>query len=175
MKFFSEVNRSTRIVWLCCLIFLLVTAAVLLYLMKSPIDPFDPNAVIVIRNEQEEQLIPLETEADQKSTTAPDELSEWSASVDGYTKFTGEYIPFTRGTSEETETTVSSVVTETATSATAAMTETTTETTPLTEPTSEYEHSESQTVTETVDTPPASETEEATLPPPTETNPPASE
>lgn len=177
MNLISELRKSTKITFIVCLCFLLLTAVVLLYFMMFPIEPDGQSASLTAPSA--ETTAPVETTAapeDWVNTEAPHTLSEWSASVDGYTRFTGEYHPYVPPTEDETEEASETEYEETGdTSETEASEETTADTigeeTTLDSPeSSEYDHSETQTITETVQQPTEPQPAETTNPPePTET------
>ncbi len=186
----SVLQKSTIITMTVCFVFLLLTAAVLLVLMMFPIEP--KRKITLQSTPQEQQstetavqdLAPDEWE----NTEAPHTLSTWSASIDGFTNPSDDYFHYiniaTQGTELTLPTQISIIVPSTETEWTeppfVENTETTTTTEYVYETTfdretgysvdesSEYIHSESQTVTETIAPPPTEEEPIITEPLPTE-------
>ncbi len=179
----SDLQKSTKITLLACLCFLLLTAVVLFFLMLFPLDPSKDSVSLSAPAETTNDDEVQESTAEEGTNTeAPHTLSTWSASIDGYTKFTGEYIPYIPPDDEDDEddegwsnTTV--YFEEDGTTATEEWQEgsetVSSEESNWGESSEEYVHSDTQTVTETVQ-PPATEPEpvEPTDPPaPVETDP----
>ncbi len=188
----SVLQKSTIITMTVCFIFLLLTATVLLVLMMFPIEP---KQEITLQNTLQEQQ-PTETTAqilapdEWENTEAPHTLSTWSASIDGFTNPSDDYFHYiniaTQGTEltlpiqiqtsrneppTENEWTQPPFVENTETTTTTEYVYETTfdrETGYSADESSEYIHSESQTVTETIAPPPTEEEPIITEPLPTE-------
>ncbi len=179
-----KIQKSTKITVIICACFLLLTAAVLVFLMFFP---YKPEQEVIVQHIAPETTQNVQTEAvmlpeDGQYTEAPHTLSTWSASIEGHSHSPQEYWEYMLST-----TTYESVFTEQPEfyeSSEGEFTETTPESEMETEisaeyttsfdeeaDTSEMENSEfiqSETETETVVIPPETDPQPTEYIPPTD-------
>lgn len=104
-----KIQKSTKITVIICACFLLLTAAVLVFLMFFP---YKPEQEVIVQHIAPETTKAVQTEAvmlpeNEQQTEAPHTLSTWSASVEGHSHSPNEYWEYMRST-----TTYESVFTE---------------------------------------------------------------
>lgn len=104
-----KIQKSTKITVVICACFLLLTAAVLVFLMFFP---FKPEQEVIVQHIAPETTQNVQTEAvmlpeNGQHTEAPHTLSTWSASIEGHSHSPNEYWEYMRST-----TTYESVFTE---------------------------------------------------------------
>lgn len=112
----SGLQKSTKITIIACASFLAVTALVLLFLMLFPIEPEEtptlqinqPQQTVMTEESTETQL----SEDEGLYTEGPHTLSTWSASIEGHTRSTDEYFEYIRSTYEPQETMWHQYITE---------------------------------------------------------------
>ena len=104
MKISRKVNglyRSTKVTMVVCAILLIITATALFMLMLFPIQPKEPETIVLNRHspvqlqnrvqETEEETLPEETEPIVPAVEAPHTLSTWSANINGFKQNFAEF------------------------------------------------------------------------------------
>ncbi len=104
MKISRKVNglyRSTKVTMVVCAILLIITATALFMLMLFPIQPKEPETIVLNRHspvqlqrevqETEEETLPEETEPIVPVVEAPHTLSTWSANINGFKQNFAEF------------------------------------------------------------------------------------
>lgn len=118
-KMISGLQKSTKITIIACASFLAVTALVLLFLMLFPIEKKQTPALQV--NQPQQTAVPQATqeapetqpfEDEGRYTEGPHTLSTWSASIEGHSRSTNEYFEYIRSTYEPQETMWHQYITE---------------------------------------------------------------
>ncbi len=104
MKISRKVNglyHSTKVTMVVCAILLIITATALFMLMLFPIQPKEPETIVLNRHspvqlqnevqETEEETLPEETEPIVPAVEAPHTLSTWSANINGFKQNFAEF------------------------------------------------------------------------------------